>query len=297
VARRRLGFAYRGNWGPLIAIDLLFITHWGVVTAFLPQRAEAAGANVGLFFIADGVVVLLSRVPTGYFVDRVRPVVPILLGLVSTSFAIVLLAMPPATPLLTAAGCLTGLGGAFVITPLLVEMARRSADADRGSAFSLLSAANATALAIGSIGGAVIVAASGFEAAILSTLIAMAGGALVASRDAALRAERADGRREIRDAVDVDRPFAFDVARQQDLRRAIGQVQEHGLDTAVLDREDDPGTERIDEVGHVARDITTRGVEEVELLEPDGGGHGDRVRPPGLASDALVPRLGPVAAG
>ena len=114
---------------------------------------------------------------------------PILLGLVSTSFAIVLLAMPPATPLLTAAGCLTGLGGAFVITPLLVEMARRSADADRGSAFSLLSAANATALAIGSIGGAVIVAASGFEAAILSTLIAMAGGALVASRDAALRAE------------------------------------------------------------------------------------------------------------
>ena len=189
VARRRLGFAYRGNWGPLIAIDLLFITHWGVVTAFLPQRAEAAGANVGLFFIADGVVVLLSRVPTGYFVDRVRPVVPILLGLVSTSFAIVVLAMPPATPLLTAAGCLTGLGGAFVITPLLVEMARRSADADRGSAFSLLSAANATALAIGSIGGAVIVAASGFEAAILSTLIAMAGGALVASRDAALRAE------------------------------------------------------------------------------------------------------------
>jgi len=189
VAPRRLGFAYRTSWGPLIAIDLLFITHWGVVTAFLPQRAEAAGADVGLFFVADGVVVLLSRVPTGYFVDRVRPVVPILLGLLSTSVAIVLLAMPPATPLLVAAGCLTGLGGAFVITPLLVEMARRSADADRGSAFSLLSAGNATALAIGSIGGAAVVASSGFEAAILSTLIAMAGGAIVASRDAALRAE------------------------------------------------------------------------------------------------------------
>jgi MFS family permease len=189
VARRRLGFAYRGSWGPLIAIDLLFITHWGVVTAFLPQRAEAAGADVGLFFVADGVVVLLSRVPTGYLVDRVRPVVPILLGLLSTSGAILLLATPPATPLLVAAGCLTGLGGAFVITPLLVEMARRSADADRGSAFSLLSAANATALAIGSIGGAVVVAASGFEAAILSTLIAMAGGAIVASRDPALWAE------------------------------------------------------------------------------------------------------------
>lgn len=189
VARRRLGFAYRRSWGSLIAIDLLFIAHWGVVVGFLPQRAEAAGANVGLFFVADGALILLSRVPTGYLVDRVRPIVPILLGLLTTSGAIVLLAMPPATPLLMAAGCLTGLGGAFVITPLLVEMSRRSADADRGSAFSLLSAANATALAIGSIGGALVVALTGFEAAILATLLGMIGGAIVASRDAGLRAE------------------------------------------------------------------------------------------------------------
>jgi MFS family permease len=187
VARRRLGFAYRSTWASLIAIDLLFITHWGVVVGFLPQRAEAAGADIAVFFIADGIVILLSRVPTGWLVDRVRPIVPIALGLAGTSVAIVLLAMPPTTPLLAAAGCLTGAGGALVITPLLVEMSRRSADADRGSAFSILSAANATALAIGSIGGAAVVAIAGFETAILATLLGMLGGAVVAGSDAALR--------------------------------------------------------------------------------------------------------------
>ena len=160
IARRRLGFAFRRPWASLIAIDLLFITHWGVVVAFLPQRAEAAGANVGLFFVADGVVILLARLPTGWLVDRMRPIVPIVIGLAATGAAVVLLSLPPATPLLVMAGAGTGVGGALVITPLLVELSRRSGDADRGSAFSLLSAANASALAIGSIGGAVIVALS-----------------------------------------------------------------------------------------------------------------------------------------
>jgi MFS family permease len=84
------------------------------------------------------------------------------------------------------AGAGTGVGGALVITPLLVELSRRSGDADRGSAFSLLSAANATALALGSIGGAAIVAVAGFEVALLATLIGLIGAGLVAMRDAGL---------------------------------------------------------------------------------------------------------------
>jgi predicted MFS family arabinose efflux permease len=158
-----------------------------VVVAFLPQRAEAAGANIGLFFVADGLLIVLARVPTGWLVDRMRPIVPIAVGLVATSAAILLLALPPTTPILVAAGTLTGIGGALVITPLLVEMSRRSADADRGSAFALLSAANASALAIGSIGGALIVGVAGFEAALLATLGGLLGAAVVAARDAALR--------------------------------------------------------------------------------------------------------------
>ena len=183
IARRRLGFAFRRSWASIIAIELLFIIHWGVVVAFLPQRAEAAGANVGLFFVADGIAILLSRVPSGWIVDRMRPILPISLGLMATSGAILLLALPPTTPLLVAAGALSGAGGGLVITPLIVELSRRSADADRGSAFSLLSAANATALAIGSIGGALVLSVAGFEVALLATLAGVLAAAILALLD------------------------------------------------------------------------------------------------------------------
>ena len=187
VARRRLGFAFRRTWLRIVVIDFLFITHWGVIVAFLPQRAEAAGANIGLFFVADGIAIVLTRVPTGWLADRIRPVYLILAGLLATAAAVLLLTAPPTTALLVAAGTLTGTGGGLVITPLLVELSRRSRDADRGSAFSLFSAANATALAAGSIGGALIVATFGFEVAMVTTLAAVATAAIVTGLDADLR--------------------------------------------------------------------------------------------------------------
>jgi predicted MFS family arabinose efflux permease len=187
IARRRLGFAFRPAWASLIAIDLLYIGHWGVIIAFLPQRAEAAGANIGLFFVADGIAILLSRVPSGWLADRIRPIFLTLAGLTATGVAVLVLTLPPTTPLLIAAGVLTGAGGGLVITPLLVELSRRSRDADRGSAFALFSAANASALAIGSIGGAIVLGAFGFEGAMLATLAGVAGAAVLAILDRGLR--------------------------------------------------------------------------------------------------------------
>jgi predicted MFS family arabinose efflux permease len=189
VASRRLGLAFRRAWAPLVAVDLLFIAHWGVVVAFLPQRAEAAGANIGLFFVADGLAILLVRVPSGWVADRIRPLVLILVGLLTTGCAIVVLTRAPTTPLLILAGSLTGVGGGLVITTLLVELSRRSRDADRGSAFSMFSAANATALAIGSIGGALVVDRVGFEGAMLATLVGVVAAGVVAIGDGGLRRE------------------------------------------------------------------------------------------------------------
>ena len=187
VARRRLGFAFRRSWAPLIAIDLLYIAHWGVVVAFLPQRAEAAGANIGLFFVADGIAILLARMPSGWLADRIPPIFLVVTGLVATGVAVLVLTLPPTTPLLVIAGILTGAGGGLVITPILVEISRRSLDADRGSAFSLFSAANAGALAIGSIGGAIVLDAFGFEGAMLATLAGVAGATVLALLDGGLR--------------------------------------------------------------------------------------------------------------
>ena len=155
--------------------------------AFLPQRAEAAGANIGLFFVADGIAIIVTRVPSGWLADRVRPVYLVLAGLLATGCAVVVLTAAPATPLLVLAGMLTGTGGGLIATPLLVELSRRSRDADRGSAFSLFSAANATALAAGSIGGAFVVATFGFGVAMVAALVAIVAAGVVAVLDPDLR--------------------------------------------------------------------------------------------------------------
>jgi MFS family permease len=187
IARRRLGLAFRRAWARPIGIDLLYLAHWGVIVGFLPQRADAAGVNVGIFFIADGIAILASRVPSGWLADRIRPIILVLAGLLATGVAILLLAQPPTTSLLIVAGILTGAGGGLVGTPLIVELSRRSLDADRGSAFALFSAANAVGLAIGSIGGALVVANLGFEVAMLATGIGTVAAALLAVTDLGLR--------------------------------------------------------------------------------------------------------------
>lgn len=188
AAHRRFGFAFRRSWAPLIAMVLLYIVHWGVIVAYLPQRAEAAGADIGLFFAADGISILLSRVPAGWLADRIRPVLLIVTGLATTGVMIGLLAPPPTTPMLIVAGLLSGGGAGLVMTPILVELSRRSGDADRGSAFSLFSAALAGALVVGSIGGAPVVALAGFEPALLLTIGGVVGAAAIAVSDAGLRA-------------------------------------------------------------------------------------------------------------
>jgi MFS family permease len=187
VAPRRLGLALRRSWVPLITMILLYIVHWGVVIAYLPQRAEAAGADIGLFFAADGVAVLASRVPSGWLADRIRPLILILIGFAMSGASVVMLTLPLTTPLLVGAGLLGGVGGGLVMTPILVELSRRSADADRGSAFSLFSAALAMALVIGSIGAAPVIASVGFAGALLAGLVGIGGAAVVAATDRGLR--------------------------------------------------------------------------------------------------------------
>jgi MFS transporter, DHA1 family, multidrug resistance protein len=194
LASRWLGFAFRREWIPLLVITLLYVSHWGVVTAYLPQRAELAGADVGLFFVADGIAVLALRIPSGWLADRIQPRWLVLTGLLLTALAIGLLVLPPTTPVLIVAGALTGGGAGLVLTPLLVEISRRSTDADRGSGFAMMSAALAGALVLGSIGAAPIIASAGFEATILATIVGLACATLVALADPRLATSAASRR-------------------------------------------------------------------------------------------------------
>ncbi|MEA2675922.1 MAG: hypothetical protein QOJ81_63 [Chloroflexota bacterium] len=181
AASRRFGFAYRRSWlGPL-AIVVLFVLHWGVVTAYLPQRAEAAHADIALFFAADGVGVLAMRLPAGWLADRIAPIGPVVGGIVMTFLAVLLLFDPPTTPVLIVSGLLTGVGAALIVQPLLLAITARSADADRGSAFAIFNASFSASIALGSLGTAPLIGSVGY-----ATLLAVALGALALSAVVAL---------------------------------------------------------------------------------------------------------------
>jgi len=172
-ARRFMGMAFRRSWLPPLMIILLWVIHWGVIVAYLPQRAELSGANIGLFFAADGILVLAMRLPAGWMADRVPASWQILAGLAVTAIGVALVLPPPTTPLLIISGALTGAGAAFIAVPVTLTLTRRSNEEDRGSAFALFSVFFSSAIAIGSIGAAPLIEKVGFEALLASTMVAI----------------------------------------------------------------------------------------------------------------------------
>ena len=187
AAKRRFGFAYRSSWAAPLAVVMLFVLHWGVLTAYLPQRSESAGANIGLFFAADGLFVLLARIPAGWMADRIPPIWPVLVGIAMTGGAVALLFPLPTTEILVVSGTLTGIGAALIVQPLLLALIARSGDADRGSAFALFNAAFAASIAVGTIGTAPLIGSLGFETLLAVALGGLALSAVVALADGGLR--------------------------------------------------------------------------------------------------------------
>jgi MFS family permease len=166
AATRRFGITFRREWAVPLLIVVTYVAHWGAITAYLPVRASEAGADIGLYFAADGIAIFAMRIPTGWLTDRISTRNLVVTGALLTAVAVGMLLLPLTTPLLIVSGLLGGAAGALVMTPLLVELSHRSSDADRGSAFALFSGGLAAAMTVGSIGGAPIVALYGLSAAL-----------------------------------------------------------------------------------------------------------------------------------
>ena len=196
-ASRRFGIVFRRSWAVPLLITVLYVAHWGAVTAYLPVKAEGTGADVGLFFAGDGLAIFLMRMPTAWLARRFTSRGLMAVGISLTACAIGMLLLPLSTPLLIVAGLLSGGASAPVLSPILFELNRRSDEAVRGSAFALYSGALAGAVSLGSIGGAPIVAAFGLSAALAGGIALMLTALVLTLADASLRTVIAGSRRSV----------------------------------------------------------------------------------------------------
>jgi MFS family permease len=172
---------YRMEWTPLYAITFLCVVYWGVVTAFLAIEVPASQVpNVGWFFAADALAVMAARIPAGSLADRFGSRWLLLAGVVTTGVAISLLFLTPSFLTLVVAGIGTGVGAALLLPPILLELTRRSDERDRGTAMALYNTSFAAAVAVGSLGGAVLVQAFGFQATLLASFVSCLAAAPVA---------------------------------------------------------------------------------------------------------------------
>ena len=92
-------------------------------------------------------------------------------------------------------------------------------------------------------------------------------------------------------AIHEDGSIALEVVGQQDPRRRVGQLDHRNASAHAVDREDEPATKDVREVGHVRRHVAAGHVDVVEPVEHDGrvrldrsGQIGGGCQPPELAS-------------
>jgi len=180
AARSRV-FTYRRSWTPLLLITFLTIIYWGVIIAFLPiYVVQHHGGNVGWFFSADALAIMLLRIPAGWLTDRIGTRWLLVGGIVLTDLAVAVLLLPPSLPVLVVAGAGTGAGAALLIPPTLLEISARSTEGDRGTAMALFSTSFAAALGVGTILGTPLVTHFGFIPTLgLSALICLAAAPVV----------------------------------------------------------------------------------------------------------------------
>ena len=177
--RRPFGLTFRTAWLMPLGVAVLSVAQWGVIQAFVPLEASAAGSNPALLFTVDALTVLASRIPAGWIADRYGPFRLALVGVVSMTLSPIVLLLPLNDGVLTVAGLLNGAGAGLTLPPMLAQLSRRSDDATRGTALAYFSVAFAVGIILGASGGGLLYPILGFHG-LLSLGAVLCGFGIVA---------------------------------------------------------------------------------------------------------------------
>jgi MFS family permease len=163
LGHRPLGLTFRRAWLMPLLVAVLSVVQWGVIQAFVPIEASAAGANPGLLFTADAICVLASRVPAAWIADRYGPLRLALLGVVAMALSPCVLQLPLNDGVLIAAGILNGTGAGLTLPPMMAQLSLRSDDGTRGSGLAYFSVGFAVGMIVGAGGGGLLFPFVGFH--------------------------------------------------------------------------------------------------------------------------------------
>jgi MFS family permease len=182
-SRRPFGLTFQTAWLMPLVVAVLAVTQWGVIQAFVPIEASAAGSNPALLFTADAIAVLASRIPAGWIADRYGPFRLALVGVVGMTLSPILLLLPLNDGVLSLAGVLNGGGAGLTLPPMLAQLSRRSDDATRGTALAYFSVAFAVGIIFGASGGGLLYPVLGFHGLLTLGALLCGFGILALLRD------------------------------------------------------------------------------------------------------------------
>jgi MFS family permease len=182
-SRRPFGLTFRTAWLMPLAVAVLSVTQWGVIQAFVPIEASAAGSNPALLFTVDAITVLASRIPAGWIADRYGPFRLAIVGVVSMTLSPIVLLLPLNDGVLTVAGLLNGGGAGLTLPPMLAQLSHRSDDATRGTALAYFSVAFAVGIILGASGGGLLYPILGFHGLLSLGALLCGFGLLALLRD------------------------------------------------------------------------------------------------------------------
>lgn len=162
----------------LLLPSLIFVsvalTYGTIVTFASLYLSSASLISPAIFFFILGTVFALFRLIGGTVIDRVGAVSVFSVGLVLSSFAMMLLASTPFTGAAVAAAILYGIGFGIIATAALVTLVSRVSREGYGTANSLFVLAFNGGIGFGGVLFGVVAQAVGYASMFLSTMLCFA---------------------------------------------------------------------------------------------------------------------------
>lgn len=160
---------------PSAWVIFFLATVFGAVIAFIALHgAEKGISNIGLFFTANAVAMMISRPLSGRWCDKHGAVMIVLVGHLLTIISMAAIAFSHSVPSFVLAGLAYGLGFGFCL-PALQALAVRNAPAQRrGAATGTFFTAFDLGIGLGTILWGFVASLAGYQTMFLSTIVPVA---------------------------------------------------------------------------------------------------------------------------